>query len=220
MSVTQPNVTIALTVNTGCTGISLEDTTGLYNAVTNTGGYGLPSGPAINDVTGVVIVVTYNLQSNSITYDFTLVSGVITAATLAIASGTPASILSLLPSTVWPFTDPFDLSGDYGITIPTFEDDIFSVSYTISGTVSATPFEFEAIRNLSVDCITRCCIDKKWVALDPSCDCNSDKLTTALYGEGLLKRATYAAQYADLAGAVDALTRAKALCTTQECGCG
>jgi len=210
-TVTQPNITISLSVNTGCSGISLTDITGNY-AVTNTGGYGLPSGPAINDVTTVTIDVMYNTLGGSLTYAFTVLNGVIQTATLAIAGGTPTSILGSLPSTAWPFVTPFDLTGDYGITIPTFEDDIFSVTYTVAGTVGITAFSFQTISNLSVSCQTQCCLDKKWIDVDLDKDCSCD----AFYGQALLNQATYSAQYADLAKAVDSLNKAKALC---DCGC-
>ncbi len=218
MAVTQPNVSIDLTINTGCGGVSLTDTTGVYNGTTNTGGYGLPNGPTVNNVTGVEIIFTYNSQSNDITYNFTVVSGVITAATLTIASGTPADILTALPSTAWPFTIPFDLTGDYGVTIPTFADDIYSAEYTITGT-SPDVFSFTAVRNISVECQTQCCIDKKWIAIDFNCNCDNNLLQTAFYGQALLNQADNAATYGDLDNAILALTKAKALCTTQECGC-
>lgn len=220
MAVSQPNVTIELTVNTGCSGLSLTDVTGLYDDPDNTGGYGLPSGPGVNDVVTVTVILSYNSLSNDVTYVFTVSSGTITAATLAISSGTPVSILTELPSTVWPFTDPFDLTDGYGITLPDFEDDVYSVSYTIEGTVSAVAFEFEAVANILVECQTRCCIDKKWLNLDPDCCCENLCDTKAFLGEALLKKATYSAQYGDLNGAVLALNKAKALCNTLDCRCG
>lgn len=220
MPVTQPNITINLSINTGCTGLSLTDNTGTYDPVTNTGGYGLPGGPAISDITGLSVVLTYNTLSNNITYTFILVSGVITDATLSIAGGTPVDIQTQLPSTVWPFILPFNLTGSYGVTIPTFADDVFSVAYTITGTVSATPFSFEAIRNQTVSCQTQCCIDKKWAALDLICDCNGDKMQRAFYGQALLNQAnTASTKFGDLANSIIALNQAKALCPTTDCGC-
>lgn len=218
MSVTQPNVSINLTINSGCSGLFVTDITGIYNSITNTGGYGLPGGPTVNDVTGLKIIFIYNSQSNSITYNFTLTSGIISAASLTIASGTPADILSQLPSITWPFITRFDLTGDYGIIIPTFEDDIYSVQYTITGT-SPDDFSFEAIRNITIDCQTQCCVDKKWIAIDFNCTCDSNALQLAFYGQALLNQSKNAAFYGDLDNAVLALTKAKALCTTQDCGC-
>ena len=135
MAVTAPNFTIILSVDSGCSELNLVDSTGEYSALTNPLGYGLPSGPSTTDVTGCEIVVTLNTLGTTLTYDFTIASGVVAAATLAIGSGTPTSILSSLTSTAWPFivdVNPFNLVGDYGVTIPEFTDEIFKVEYNIT----------------------------------------------------------------------------------------
>lgn len=49
--------TITLCLNSGCTTLTLRETTGAYNASTNTGGYGAPN-PEIAAVTAAVLTVT------------------------------------------------------------------------------------------------------------------------------------------------------------------
>jgi hypothetical protein len=92
MAVTQPNLTIDLSVDSDCSELNLPDITGDYSALTNPLGYGLPGGPSTTDVTGCEIIVTLNMLGTTLTYDFTIASDVITAATLAIGSGTGGTL--------------------------------------------------------------------------------------------------------------------------------
>lgn len=222
MAVTAPNLTITVTTNDSCDELILEDVTGAYNALTNALGYGLPGGPDEADVTGVEIVMSYATLGTTLTYDFTVAAGVITAATLAIGSGTPASILSSLPSTAWPFdsTNPFNLIGDYGITIPEFEDDVFTTTYTITGEIAGPePFDFETTVYTPVTCNSRCCVNKKWVAIDPNCGCSNEAYKTAMYGESLLMQVEIAAEEGSLDTALAALEQLRLLCDQEDCGC-
>lgn len=217
MSVTSPDCSIELAINTGCTELSMEDTTGNYPVAPN--GYGLPGGPEINDVTEVSITATYSLLSITLEYVFTVLNGTITAATLSIDSATPVDIFSALASTVWPFTTvPFVLTDDYGPEMPEFTDDIVSVTYEVSGEVAAEAFSVSTSARISIDCNTTCCRDKKFINLDPNCGCNPDALINALYIDALLKQATFSAQYNYTDRAVAALQKATELCDG-DCGC-
>lgn len=222
MAVTQPNLTIELTQNSGCSGISLADITGVYGVDGNTDGYGLPGGPDINDVSLVTVKLTYNSLASYITYYFTVVNGTITACTLGIQGDTPTSIFGSLTSTVWPFatTLPFDLTGDYGVTIPTFADEVFTVDYTIEGIVTAEEFLFGTTRSTTVLCNSRCCLDKKWIAIDPTCSCSNDAMSDAMLGESLYNKTVWSAQYNDLTGALEALNSLRRLCDENCGGCG
>jgi hypothetical protein len=217
MSVTSPDLSIELAVNSGCTELSLEDTTGIYSTAPN--GYGLPGGPAVNDVTGVAITATYSLLGITLEYVFTVLNGTITAATLSVNGATAVDILSALASTVWPFTTiPFVITDDYGPEMPEFTDDIVSVTYEVSGTVAAEAFSVSTSARVSIDCNTTCCRDKKFINLDPNCGCNPDALIDALYVDALLKQATYSAQYNYTDRAVAALQKATEICDG-DCGC-
>lgn len=223
MAVSTPNLTIVVTQNSGCSGISLYDATGLYNAGTNPGGYNLPSGPDINDITTVTITVQYRDFGSTVQYVFTVASTVITDATLSLGGATPTNIFSSLTSTVWPFasTLPFDLTGEYGVTLPTFGDDIYSITYQIEGeTDTLEAFDFSTIFNLPVTCNTQCCADKKWAAIDPTCDCSSDKYDQVSYIQSLIYQVMSVKSTGDLTASLAALREAKTKCELTDCGCG
>lgn len=224
MAVTAVNLSIDVYVNSGCSELYLTDTTGDYNATTNPGGWGVPGGPDTSDVTSSEIVVTFNSLGTYITYDFTIASNVVTAATLAIGSGTPTSILSSLSSTTWPFvadSNPFNLVGDYGVTLPEFADEIFKVEYTVDGEIAGPEsFTFDTVAYEPVVCNSRCCVDKKFQSLDPNCACSNDKVKEAILGETLIKQVEISSENGDLTSALQALEQLRILCGTEGgCGC-
>lgn len=224
MAISQPNITVDLVKNTSCTAIALADVTGIYGVDGNVDGYGISNGPSINDVSSVTVILTYNSLSTFITFVFTIVNGVITACTLTIQNGTPVNIFAQLTSTVWPFTTetPFNFYGDYGVDIPPFTDEIFSVSYTVAGDIGMENFEFVAIKNKEITCSSQCCTDKKFTDMDWLCDCAGDKIRLAMYGQALINQVIGATKQGDLTTALSALAKVKTLCseTSGGCGCG
>jgi len=222
MAVNPPDLSIDVSVNSGCTELNLYDSTGTYNATTNPLGYGLPGGPGTADVTGCEIVVTYSSLGTYITYDLTVASRVITAATLAIGSGTPTNILAELPSTDWPSesTELFNLVGDYGVTLPTFTNEVFKVEYNITGEIAGPEsFDFTTTAYEPVICAARCCVNRMFLEIDPSCACSDDKIKKALYGESLISQVEIASEQGDLTAALQAMEQLRLLCD-QEGGCG
>jgi len=223
MAVSPPLLTIQLDTSSDCTTINLSDTTGIVGDMGNTTGYGGSNGVAVNDVTTVTIVVTYGSLATTITYVFTVASGVITACTLKIASGTPANILTELVSTAWPFTTsvPFSLFGDYGVVIPNFTDDVYTVSYQIEGTnVTPEVFDFTTQENKVVLCAAQLCINKKFADIDWACECSSDKSKQAMLGQSYINQITASVGLGDLTTALSALEKVNRLCDTANGGCG
>lgn len=223
MSVSPLNLTIQLATNGACDALYLADISGTVGVDSNTDGYGISGGPAVNDVDTVTVVCTYNSAGTYITYVFTVVNGVITACTLAIQAGTPANIFAELTSTAWPFTTtvPFNLFGDYGVAIPDFIDEIYTVEYTIEGEVSAEAFDFDTLENKAVVCAVQCCIDKKFLGIDWGCECASEEIKKAMYGQALINNVLAAeANTGDLAAGILALNKVKSLCDSTEGGCG
>ena len=159
MAVIAPNLNISVSILTGCTGLELTDNTGDYDAVTNPYGYGLPTGPTIDDVTEVTITNTYNSLGTDAEYVFTVALGVITAATLSLGGVTPVNILASLDSLVWPpeAANPLNLTQTWGtVEMPTFADDVFKTEYTISGeTVGLEAFTFTSVTYTPVGCNLR-----------------------------------------------------------------
>ena len=220
MALNRVGLSIEIAKNDKCDALYLEDTTGEYNITTNPLGYGLPSGIASNDVTEVIVVLRYSTLGTYITYNFTVALGVIQTATLAIEDGTPVDIYSELPSQVWPFDsdDQFELTGDYGVTLPELEDGVFQVEYTISGS-SGNPteeFSYTASEQFVLDCETACCIDKMYADLDPNCGCSDEKQKKADEAYTWLQVARASAELGDTNKAVTALIKAKSIC---DCNC-
>lgn len=221
MSLSPPVLTIQLDTTSDCTTINLADITGEYGVDGNTTGYGLPNGPAVNDVTTVTIVVTYNSFVSTLTYVFTIASGVITACTLSLNSATAVVITANLTNTAWPFTTgtPFNLFDNYGVEIPTFTDDIYTVSYEIEGT-SPEVFDFTTQEDEVVVCASQLCINQKFADLDWCCECSSDKAKKAMLGQSYINQVVSSVALGDLTSAVNALRKVTALCGTASGGCG
>lgn len=214
---TSPDIQIALEVQESCSGLTFYDNTGEYPA--SPFGYGLPDGPTVNNVTQVSILLTYSLLDTTIEYVFAITNGVITAATISIGGGNTTNILSSLSSTVWPFvSDGFDLTADYGVTLPTFTDDVVSCLYTVSGMTSEEGFALTASDDITVDCNATCCRDKKFIDIDLDCGCNSDGVINALFLDAALLQSEYSADYGYAERAVEALQRANEICD-DDCGC-
>lgn len=225
MPISPVNLTIQLTTSDACDALYLSDITGTVGVDDNVDGYGVSGGPAVNDVDTVTVLCTYNSAGTYITYVFTVANGVITACTLAIQTGTPADIFAELTSTAWPFTTttPFNLFGDYGVTVPAFTDEIFTVEYTIEGDVSAVDFDFSTIENKAIVCNAQCCVDKKFLDIDWSCECSAADSKTAMYGQALINNVLAAeTSTGNLAVAISALDKLSILCgstTSGGCGC-
>jgi len=213
-----PDLQISLAANSDCSGILLNDITGEYPDAPN--GYGLPGGADINDVTDVVITATFSLLGTALVYTFEVTNGEITAATLAIGGGTPTDILSALPSTVFPFVDFDILSSDYGVTMPTFTDDVVEVEYAVSGDGSNT-FSGTVAKTTTITCNAECCLDQKAIDLELNCSCkdNAAVLDTCFLNALILQaEASARKRYTERAAA--ALQKATNICADSgNCGC-
>ncbi len=213
-----------ITKNDACNSLFFEDTTGEYNATTNPLGYGLPGGITDSDVTRVVLVLRYISKGTYITYDFNVLAGNIISVTLSIEGGVPVSI-STSTINAWPWVAPnlFEVTGDYGVTIPTVEDGVYQIEYTISGATSGgegaegETFSYTTSEQFVLDCNTACCIAKMYAELDPECDCSDAKMKKADEAYSWLQAARYSAEYGDVNEAKLALDKAAKLC---DCGCG
>lgn len=221
MAVSQPDLKPQTSIITGCTGLQFIDNTGIYG-LSNLFGYDLPTGPAVNDVITVKLTVTLNTLGTNLAYVFIIASGVITAATLSLGGVTPVNIFTALDSTTWPFTDinPFLLTKNYGVTIPDFADDVVKIDYEIIGLVVSDPFDFTSTQYLPVGCNLRCCINKKWQAIDPNCECCDNKTKSVMYLESLYNQFYFGCLAGSLTEALQALTEAQKYCDKLRGGCG
>lgn len=149
-----------------------NDDTGVYNASTNTGGWGAPN-PLTTQVTTFQIICNWISAGTIVTYNFTVSSGTITVASVTDGEGTTANILADLASTSFPFDSPdlFDLTDtfDDAIVLPTLADGQFKLTYkVISGSV---PFTYTTSTTFFRDCDLKCCTKELRLTADPNCDC-------------------------------------------------
>lgn len=224
MAASSLNLKINTSLIAPCDGLELIDTTGNFNAITNPFGYGFGggSGVSINDVTQLEIKVTYNSLGVYVLYTFTISNGEVVGATL-IYNGAPYVIIfDNLDDYTFPFTEanPFNLTKDYGVDIPKFDDDVFKIEYTISGeNPDEEQFELTALYYLAVGCNAKCCISKKFVKADLNCSCNSKANTDLLYIESLYNQFIKATDAGSLAQGLNALRELQKLCGSTNCGC-
>lgn len=226
MAVSRPDLEINIVVGTQDSSIVVDDITGTYNPATNTGGYGLPEGPTVNNVTALRVILLNQSDGWYLTYSFTIDNGTITAATLGVSGATATSILSEMSSTAWPFitaVNAFDLTADYGVTIPTLSAGVYQATYTIVGTATGslgTPEAFSYTTSeqpvLSYDLC--CCIDNLFIEA-AGCDCGCDKGDRAMKARYYLTLARYAANNGDTELATNNFEKASELCDGNCAGC-
>lgn len=207
------DLSIALTVSDTCDTISLADTTP---------DYGDSGKIAKSDIVTNTIVV--NMAGGIyFTYVLTITSGTtISASILSLNGATAVNILAELESTVWPFitdVNEFDLFGSYGVTLPEFVDGTYEVDYSVSGTSSATPFNYTTLAGKTVICSICCCVARMGQEIDPSCDCSDKKILNFLRADTYLQIAKFATQVGNTERAQLALDKANEICDCNDCGC-
>jgi soluble cytochrome b562 len=216
MPLTRVGLSCTLTTDDVCEKLIFNDTTGAYNAFTNTLGYGLPGGIASTDVTSVNLTIRFESAGFYITYLFTVASNVITAATLSLNGATAVDITSELLSTAFPILI-FNPLWDYGVTLPTLEDGVYSAEYTIAGNSSDVAFNYTTSQQVVTDCTVCCCNKKQFLNIDPNCADFEHKMDEAMSVLGWIQVAKSNAEYGNVDAAVEALNKASELC---DCGCG
>lgn len=189
------DLTGSICVEEGCTKLKFSDVTGFLvsacNDEYNKLGYGLTGGIALDDVTSAQLNVYFPSMATPITFDFIIASHVITSATLTDLNGVVTDITSLLESTVFPLTN-FDITLDYGVTIPKLSDGIIKWDYTISGVSGGESFSYTTSDEALSDCELNCCIENKYLALDKGCGCFDNKVKDVIKSEIFLWGARYA----------------------------
>lgn len=157
-----------------------QDTTGTYNAVSNTGGYGAPN-PLSTQVTTFQVISNWVSAGSITTYNFTASAGTITAASVIDNAGTTVNILSYLASTAFPIVDPnfLDLTDTFDdqIVLPTLADGQYTLTYkVISGSVPFT-YTTSATYFRTVDLC--CCLSNLRLEATPDCDCSDSVISRA-----------------------------------------
>ena len=206
----EPVMNIDIEVNDTCDGLLFTDET-TYSAGTILS----------STVTSVILRLDYSTLGTFLYYTFTISNNVITAARLRVAStgsdgAAGTDILAELASTVFPLVD-FDLSADYGVTIPDVEDGIYYTTYTIAGN-SGGAYSYNTTEQDIIACSACCCISKMFQEIDPNACCDDKKWMTAMRAASYLSAARYATQGGFVDNAVTALNKAQEVCD-DGCGC-
>jgi hypothetical protein len=216
MALERLDLSAQICVEDSCTKLLFNDTTGSVDAVCATDvnelGYGLVDGITSADVAGAVINVYYPLLTSPVKFTFVIEANEITDATITDLTNVTTNIFSLLTSTVFPFVD-FDISADYGVTVPEVTDGLYTWDYTITGTIPE-PFSYTTSGGFTSDCTTDCCIEKSYLEIDSDCGCFEDNIKTIIRSEVFLWASRYAMNVGQDSKADDFLTKAKENCET------
>jgi hypothetical protein len=216
MALTRLDLSAQICVEDGCTKLLFNDTTGSVDAAcaadVNEFGYGLVDGITSADVEGAIINVYYPLMTTPVKFTFVIDSNVIIDATITDLNNVTTNIFSLLTSTVFPFVD-FDISADYGVTVPEVTDGLYTWDYTISGT-SPEDFSYTTSGGFTSDCTVDCCIEKSYLEMDSNCGCFEDKVKGIIRSEVFLWASRYAINVGQDSKADNFLTKAKESCET------
>lgn len=197
-----------------------NDDTGVYNASTNTGGWGAPN-PLTTQVTTFQIICNWISAGTIVTYNFTVSSGTITVASVTDGEGTTANILADLASTSFPFDSPdlFDLTDtfDDAIVLPTLADGQFKLTYkVISGSVPFTYTTSTTYFRINSLC---CCIKNLRVTAEVDCPCSNSVITQTNLAEFWLNSALAAVDTGKSdETALNYFTKAQEVCAN-DCGC-
>jgi hypothetical protein len=215
MSLVRIDLSGSLAVKEKCTKLLFSDTTGFVSAAcaadVDSQGYGLVGGIALNDVTEAILNIYFRDITTPVIFTFTVANAVITAATLTDLNGDVTTITADLDSTVFPLTD-FDITKDYGVTLPTLVDGVINWEYVISGTSGVEPFDYTTSGGRLVDCNTNCCIAEKYLDIDIDCGCSDDKIKSIIYSEIFLNAARYSVSSGLDTKTNNLIDKAKELC--------
>lgn len=198
--------------STNCKLLRLSETTGEYDANTNTGGWQkVNTGPTPMpaDASDIVRVEITNPAGNTLTLNY--------------PTGTAG--------TQWPdetglnelvFANQAGSMIQSTNAVDAFEDGFYTVTYTVEGDylVANIPFTNTVTQNFLITCQVRCCIDKMFhLATQTSdcIDCKSNALTKALEADAYLKSAEFAAACGKIEMAKKHLAKAQWLCNTKNC---
>lgn len=203
---------------TGCLGLTFTDTTGVFNAERNPGGYGTPNQEADTISDATISIYTPN---STVPYVITFVieTGNINSAIITNPDGTTNNVTTDIVTTQglsFPFSTDFG-SGSLAIDetwIGGTEDEALTDGvYTI---VYAVEFEDSSTANTTVytlsKCNACCCITKAFANLDSECGCEDGSLKTVQKAQSFLNAAVSAAELGMYTAAQTDVEKALEIC--------
>lgn len=194
----------------------LADTTGDYNSVTNTTGWGGANTPT-TAVTSIVIAVILPGGTLTTYFTFVVASGTISSLTRTNTDGT-STVMTPFSPTTFDNSFVFRLYATYfGLT--SFEDGFYTISYTVSGTYLTVSFTHIATHDGSSFFVANliCCKNTKLskAAIKGGCGCvdSAKLLNLDLYIKGIIS----SANCGKINAANQSLTLAQNICNDEGC---
>lgn len=205
-------------MQTGCLGLTFTDTTGVYNATTNAGGYGAPNQEATTINASTISIYAPN---STVPYVITFVveTGNITSAIITEPDGTTNDVTTDIVTDQglsFPFSTDFgsdslaiDETWIGGTTDEALTDGVYTIVYEVT-------FEDTSTANTTVytlsKCNACCCITKAFANLTEGCGCNDGSLKTAQLADAFLTSAVSAAELGMYTAAQTNVEKALEIC--------
>ena len=188
----QPKISTCIK-NDGCSAIILNETTGVYDADLNPGGYGAPN-IAVGDVTETHIFVT-------------LPDGTIVDITDPVGLPTSDSELE------------YEITAS-ALDMDNIEDGLYVIEYTVTDGITTYT---TGTKYFLYSCNVDCCVSKMFakIATVTSCQCDDVIIKNALYASALLAGMKSAAGCGNRSAVTKILTKLQSICgfSTSNCGC-
>lgn len=185
------NLSFEICQSSDCTKLTFVETTGSYNAISNTGGWGTPNEDHTDAETAVLTVL--------------------------LASGNTYTI-DLFDTGYFPTDNTqfeFDLTNeDFGyISGSAIDDQIINFTYTVTTATSIYTANYQQ----AFYCQVQCCVMSMFADIDVDCDCSKDKIDSALQAYALLKGLIYSANCGNKTYFNNILAQLNKLCLNSNC---
>lgn len=209
MSLINTNLQLIISICPSANGktLTLSEATGVYNALSNPGGWANPeilnSNPSANNPAG-----TYNRELT------------ITSPTGAVKTYTNAQLIGIFPDPTGANTIVLDNSAFNGSASDTLPDGTYEVTYKIDGQINAGADTYSEQASAKYFAVSEldCCLDLLFHAVGTDCDnCKSEKLAAALEVDAYIKAAQSALDCDDSAKATKLTLKAQWICNTFNC---
>lgn len=205
IGLTNPALSISVCQAKDCQSFAITETTGVYNASSNPGGYGGGVNYDTTDVIDARLVITLP-DGTSITID----------------SSSAIPVYPSLPDSTGlaPFTVASAMLGLSGV----LPDGIYTIQYTIDiNTVFSTTTQTSVTQFVLFTCTIKCCVDKLFAKIsDQGCgcnDCNDAIIQNALLASALYQALCASGVCGNTTNVNCLLDRLNKLCTAKNCGC-
>jgi len=176
-----------------CTSLFFSETTGTYNSLSNSGGFGSPN-PVVGDATSVLLKVLFPNADDTVDID--------------ISASFPT-----VDSTVETEITSEDLGLAAGAVLA---DGIYEITYE----VIANGVTYTETKNIFLYCNVQCCINQFIATIpDTACNCTDSSVSDALTAFMLMRSLEYAAVCGKKTKFTNTLAILNNICTNNDCGC-